>query len=216
MWSSSGSRVPHPLLQFPPQPSLPRPAALLHRQQLRGSSLLPDDQGEASSAPGLLDHPRGHRSWTPPQQGGHRGPQPGGQAEAGLQTACDLRGSDPGSSGAGEAVWTVQHPSREGMSGSPGLLHDGDGADSDGDTAPQPRREGPGAALRGHSHWLDTENSVQTYRVPTATAECHGETFFSFYWPDRERVDQRRHGGRLIVRMYGRTSFMSQIQCYRL
>ena len=176
MWSSARSGVPHPLLHLPPQPTLPGPAAFLQRQQLRGPSLLPDGQGQAPSAPGLLDHPRGHWSWTPPQQGGHRGPQRGSQAEAVVQAACELRGPDSGSNDAGEAVRAVQHPGGEGMSGSAGLLHDGDGTDTGGDAAPQSWREGPGAVLRGHSHWLDTEDSVQTDRIPTATAERHGET----------------------------------------
>ncbi len=175
MWSSSWSRVPHPLLHFPPEPSLPGLAALLHRQQLRGPSLLAADQGEASSTPGLLDHPWGHWSWTPSQQGGHCGPQPGSQTKIGLYAACDLHGSDSGSSGAREAVWAVQHPGREGMSGSTGILHDGDGTDTSGDTAPQSRRKSPGAVLRGHSHWLDTENPEQTHRISAATAERHGE-----------------------------------------
>ena len=176
MWGSARSRVPHPLLHLSPQPSLPSPAALLQRQQLRGAGLLPGDLGEASSAPGLLDHPRRHRSWTPPEQGGHRGPQPGSHSEAVLQAACGLRGPDPESSGAGEAVRAVQHPGREGLSGSAGFLHDGDGSDSGGDAASQPWREDPGAVLRRHPHWLDAENSVQTHRVPAATAERHGET----------------------------------------
>lgn len=200
MWSSSWSRVPHPLLQLPPEPTLPGPAALLRRQRLRGPGLLPDDQGEASSAPGLLDHPWGHWSRTPPQQGGHRGPQPGSQTEAGLHAACDLRGSDSEPSRAGEAVWAVQHPSGEGMSGSTGILHDGDGTDTGGDAAPQSWREGPGAVLREHSHRLDTENSGQTYRVPTATAERHGEIIlciFQFLFT-KEKVDQKGRRFRLL------------------
>lgn len=173
--SSAGSRVPHPLLHLPPQPSLPGPAALLLRQRLRGAGLLPDDPGEAPAASRLLDHPRSHRGRPPPQQGIHCDPQPSSQAEVGLQAALHLRGSHPEPGRGGTASRAVQQPGRQGVSGSAGLLHDGDGADTSGDAAPRPRREGPGAAAGGHSHRVDTEDPAQTYRLPRATAERHGE-----------------------------------------
>lgn len=176
VWSSAWARVPHTLLHLSHKPLFPGTAALLHWQQLRGPSLLSDNQGEASYAPGLVDHPRRRRSWTPAQQGGHRGPQCGSQAEAGLQAAFKLCGSDDGTCVAGEAVWAVQHQNGEGMSGSNGLLHDGDGFDTSRDSTPQPWREGPGAVFRGYPYWVGTENSVQTYRVSAAAAERHGET----------------------------------------
>lgn len=177
MWGSARSRVPHPLLHLSPHPSLPGPAALLCRQWLRGPSLLPDDKGETKTAPGLLDHPRRHWSRTPPQQGGHCDPQPCSQAEAGLQAASVLCGSDIESSDAREAVWAIQHQGREGMSCSTGLLHDGDGSDTSGDTTPHPWREDPGGLLRGYTHWLDSEDPLQAYRVPAASAERNGMTW---------------------------------------
>lgn len=179
MWSTTRSWVPYPLLHLPRWPSLPGPAALLWQQWLSGPCVFPDDQGEAASSSRLLDHPGGYRRRAPPEQGGHRHSQPGSQAEAGLQSAFVLRDLDPGSSGAREAVRAVQHPRGEGLSGSFGLLHDGDGTCAGGDAAPQAWREGPGAAFRGHWHRLEPEDSVQTNRIPAATAERHGETIHS-------------------------------------
>lgn len=176
MWSSAWARVPHPFLHLPHKPLLPGPAALLHRQQLWGAGLLLHNQGQASHASGLMDHPRRCRSWSPPQQGGHRGSQSGSQAEADLQAALNLRGCDHGKHVAREAAWAVQHQNGEGMPGGNGLLHDGDGFDTGGDSAPQPWREGPGAVLRGYSYRLGSKNSVQIYRVSAASAECNGET----------------------------------------
>lgn len=160
MWSSSRSWVPYPLLHLPPWTPLPGPAALLCWQWLRGPSLLPNDQGKASPSSRILDHPGGRGSRAPPEQGGHRHSQPGGQAEADVHSAFALRDSDPGSSGTREALRAVQHPSRKGLPGGVGLLHDGDGTCAGGDATPQAWREGPGAAFRGHWHWLEPEDSV--------------------------------------------------------
>lgn len=63
-----------------------------------------------------------------------------------------MRRSQPGSSGAREALRAVQHPGREGMSGSTGFLHDGDGFSTSRNAIPQPWKEGPGAVLGGYPH----------------------------------------------------------------
>lgn len=96
-----------------------------------------------------------------------------------------MRDSDPWSSGAREAIWAIQHPRREGVSGRIGLLHNGNGTCTGGDAAPQARGDGPGAAFRGHWHRLDPEDSVQANGIPAATAKRDGEEnllWFSHGW----------------------------------